>query len=126
MTPLKRRVLLIEDEPGIVKTVGKRLEISGYEVLVAMDGDEGLTKAQLGQPDIIILDLMLPKRNGFEICKALKSDARYQHIPIIIFTGKGQDMDEKMCRELGANAYMTKPHEDQELLEQIEALLGSL
>ena len=126
MTTPKRRVLLVEDEPGIIKVVGKRLEVSGYEVLVAMDGEDGLTKAQLGRPDVIILDLMLPKMSGFDVCKTLKMDARYKHIPIIIFTGKGQDMDERVCRELGANAYLTKPTDGKALVEQVEALLGNV
>ena len=125
MADVKRRVLLVDDEPSIVKTVGKRLEVAGYEVLVAMDGEDGLAKAQLGHPDVILLDLMLPKKNGFEVCMSLKSDPRYQRIPIIIFTGKGQEMDEQVCRELGADAYISKPHGGSKaLLEQIEALLG--
>jgi DNA-binding response OmpR family regulator len=120
----KRRILLIEDEPSIVKMVGKRLEVSGYEVLTATDGQDGLAKARVGRPDAIILDLMLPRLSGFEICAALKSDPRYQKVPIIIFTGKGQDMDEKLCRELGAEAYITKPQQSKALLEQLEALLA--
>ena len=126
MAQVKRRVLLVDDEMGIIKTVGKRLEVAGYEVLTAMDGDDGLMKAQLGQPDVIILDLMLPKKSGFEVCTALKKDPRYQKIPVIIFTGKGQEMDERLCRELGADAYLSKPHVSKALIEQIEALLGAL
>ena len=120
----RRRVLLVDDEPSIIKVVGRRLEIAGYEVLTAMDGDEGLTKARLGNPDVIVLDLMMPKINGFEVCAALKKDPKYQQIPVIIFTGKGRLMDEQLCRECGANAYITKPHKPQELIEQIEALLA--
>ena len=120
----KRRVLLVDDEPSIIKVVGKRLEVAGYEVLTAMDGQDGLTKARLGRPDVIILDLMMPKMSGMEVCAALKQDVRLQHIPVIIFTGKGQEMDERVCRELGANAYMTKPHDATALIEQIEALLS--
>jgi DNA-binding response OmpR family regulator len=124
MPVVKRRILLVDDEPSIIKTVGKRLEVAGYEVLLAMDGEEGLTKAQLGRPDVIILDLMLPKKSGFEVCSALKHDPRFRQIPIIIFTGKGQGTDETLCRELGADAYLSKPHNAKALIEQIEALLG--
>ena len=99
--------------------------MAGYEVLTAMDGEEGLTKARLGNPNVIILDLMLPRRSGFEVCAALKEDPRYQQIPSIIFTGKGQEMDERLCRELGANAYLSKPNQAKALIEQIEAVLGS-
>ena len=122
----KRRVLLVDDEPVIIKVVGKGLEAAGYEVLTALDGDDAITKAQLGSPDVIILDLMLPKKSGFEVCSALKKDPRFARIPIIIFTGKGQEMDEKLCRELGANAYITKPHGSKEIVEQIEALLANV
>ena len=122
----KRRVLLVDDEASIVKIVGKRLEVAGYEVLIAMDGEEGLTKARLGRPDIVILDLMMPKKNGFEVCAELKKDPQYRHIPVIIFTGKGRDMDEQICRECGANAYLTKPHKPEDLIEQIEGLLANV
>jgi two-component system alkaline phosphatase synthesis response regulator PhoP len=120
----QRRVLLVDDEPSIIKTVGKRLELAGYEVLTALDGQDGLAKAKVGRPDVIILDLMMPKLSGFEVCNALKADPAYKHIPIIIFTGKGQEMDERLCRELGAEAYISKPHDATTLLEQIEALLS--
>ena len=120
----RRRVLLVDDEPVIIKVIGKGLEAAGYEVLTAMDGEDAMTKVQLGHPDVIILDLMLPKKSGFEVCAALKKDPRFQRIPIIIFTGKGQQMDETLCRELGANAYITKPHASKALIEQIEALLA--
>ena len=126
MSMEKRRVLLVDDEPSIVKMVAKRLEMAGYEVLTATDGEDGLTKARIGKPDVIILDLMIPKLSGLEVCTALKQDPAYRHIPIIMFTGKGQSMDEILCREAGANAYINKPHGSQEILEQIEVLLGRM
>ncbi len=122
---MKARILLVDDEPSIVKMVGKRLEVEGFDVLVAVDGQEGLTKAQTGQPDLIILDLMLPKRNGYEICTLLKQDTRYQGIPIILFTAKAQEKDEKLGMECGANAYVRKPFRAQELLAKIRELLPS-
>ena len=126
MAEVKRRVLLVDDEKGIVKTVSKALEFAGYEVLTAMDGQDGLTKARLGHPEVIILDLMMPRMGGLEVCAELKKDPELRAIPIIIFTGKGQEMDERLCRELGANAYISKPHTSKALMEQIEALLGAL
>ena len=119
----KARILLVDDEPSIVKMVGKRLEVEGYEVLVAMDGQEALKKAQTEAPTLVILDLMLPKLNGYEVCTMLKQDARYQQIPIIIFSAKSQEKDEKLGMECGANAYVRKPFKAQELLEQIRALI---
>jgi len=119
----KPRILLVDDEPSIVKMVGKRLEVEGFDVVVAMDGQEGLTKAQTDRPDLIILDLMLPKLNGYEVCTMLKQDTRFQKIPIMMFTAKAQDKDEKLGMECGANAYVRKPFRAQELLEKIRSLL---
>ena len=121
----KHRILLVDDEPSIVKMVGKRLEVEGFDVLVAMDGQEGLTKAQSEHPDLIILDLMLPKLNGYEVCTMLKQDTRYQKTPIVLFTAKTQDKDEKLGMECGANAYVRKPFRAQELLEKIHALIAA-
>jgi DNA-binding response OmpR family regulator len=117
------RILLVDDEPSIVKMVGKRLEVEGFEVLIAMDGQDGLAKARSASPDLIVLDLMLPKMNGYEICTMLKQDARYQRIPVVLFTAKAQEKDEKLGMECGADAYVRKPFRAQELLEKIRALL---
>lgn len=121
----KPKLLLVDDEPSIVKMVGKRLEVEGFEVEVAMDGQDGLTKAQNGKPDLIILDLMLPKLNGYEVCTMLKQDSRHKHIPVIIFTAKTQEKDEKMALECGAEAFVRKPFRAQELVEKIKGLLES-
>ena len=120
----KPRILLVDDEPSIVKMVGKRLEIEGFEVVIAMDGQDALAKAHTENPQLIVLDLMLPKLNGYEVCTMLKQDTRYQKIPIIIFTAKTQEKDEKMALECGANAYMRKPFRAQELTEKIRSLIA--
>ena len=119
----RHRILLVDDEPSIVKMVGKRLEVEGFEVLIAIDGQEGLDKARAERPDLIVLDLMLPKLNGYEVCTMLKQDTRYQGIPVVLFTAKAQEKDEKLGMECGANAYVKKPFRAQELLEKIRALL---
>ena len=119
----KAKILLVDDEPSIVKMVSKRLEVEGFEVLVAMDGQEGLKKAQAESPELIILDVMLPKLNGYEVCTMLKQDTRYQKIPVLMFTAKAQEKDERLGLECGANAYMRKPFKAQELLETIRTLL---
>ena len=122
----KQRVLLGGDEPGIIKVVGNGLPVAGDEVVTAMDGEDAMTKAQLANPDVILLDLMLPKKSGFEVCATLKKDSRYAKIPSIIFTGKGQEMDEKPCRDLRADTYLSKPHGTKALIEPIDAILGAL
>ena len=120
------RILLVDDEPSIIKMVSKRLEVEGFEVLVAMDGQEGLVKAQTEHPALVILDIMLPKLNGYEVCTMLKQDSRYQKIPIILFTAKTQAKDEKLAMECGANAYVRKPFLAQELLSKIRGLIESV
>lgn len=120
----KVRILLVDDEPSIVKMVGKRLEVEGFAVQVAMDGQEALKAAQAQPPALIILDLMLPKLNGYEVCMVLKEDARFQKIPVIMFTAKAQEQDEKLGLACGADAYLRKPFKAQELLDQIKALLN--
>ncbi len=120
---MKKRILFIEDEKDLVKTVSFRLECAGYEVLVAYDGQEGLDKAKKEHPDLILLDLMLPKMNGYKICGLLKNDFRYSKIPIIMFTARAQESDRKMSEDVGADAYITKPFEADALLSTIDGLL---
>lgn len=126
MADKKTRVLLVDDEGPIIKTVGKRLELTGYEVLTAMDGESALDQAKAASPDVIILDLMLPKMNGMDVCATFKQDPKYRGIPIIIFTARGGEMDEKLCREIGADAYITKSQQSKALIEQIEILLARI
>lgn len=119
----KKRILLVDDEKDLVETVQFRLEANGYEVISAGDGQEGLSKARSEKPDLIILDLMLPKMDGYKVCGLLKKDARYAQIPIILFTARAQSDDVKMGEEVGADAYITKPFEPQMLLGKVKELL---
>lgn len=124
MSDGKRRVLLVDDDPSIIKMVGKRLEVEGFEVIVARDGEEAIAKAKSEHPDMIILDLMLPKIDGYEVCKRLKEDQEARDIPIVtIFSGKGQPGDDERCRQVGAAAYVTKGEDAGPLIQQVKALL---
>lgn len=120
----KKRILFVDDERDLVETVSFRLEAMGYEVISAYDGMEALTRARGEKPDLIILDLMLPKMDGYKVCGLLKKDARYAKIPIIMFTARATEEDKKLGQELGADAYITKPFEPQVLLAKIEELIG--
>ena len=122
---MNKQILLVDDEPDLVKLVKMRLEVTGYSVSVATDGQEVFQKAQIEKPNLVILDIMLPKMNGYEVCRLLKSNEIYKEIPIIIFTAKAQEKDEKLAKECGADAYLRKPFNAQELLEQIQSLLIS-
>ena len=118
----KRRLLIVDDEPDLADMIKFRLESNGYEILLAHDGQQALEVARKERPDLIILDLMLPKMDGYKVCGLLKKDARYANIPIIIFTAKAQEEDKKLSQEVGANAYLSKPFEPKILLEKIREL----
>ena len=119
----KKKILIIEDEKDLVDAVTLRLEANGYEVSASYDGQDGLDKARKENPDLIVLDLMIPKMDGYKVCGLLKMDSRYAHIPIIIFTAKAQVDDMKLGEEVGANAYLTKPFDPAVLLGKIKELL---
>ncbi|MBN1805992.1 MAG: response regulator [Sedimentisphaerales bacterium] len=118
-----KRILVVDDEDGIVKLVRMYLEHNHYEVITASDGQEGLDKAKADKPDLIILDLMLPKMNGYKVCGLLKKDTRYAKIPIILFSAKTQEKDIKLGQEVGADAYLIKPFDPEVLLAKIKELI---
>ena len=118
-----KKILFVDDEKDVVEVVASRLRASNYNVILAHDGQEALDKAHKEKPDLIILDLMLPKMDGYWVCGLLKADTRYNKIPIIIFTARTQESDKQMGQDVGADAYITKPFEPQELLTKIKELL---
>ncbi|MBT5955022.1 response regulator [bacterium] len=120
---LKNKILIVDDEEDFVQVVKMRLEFNGFEVSTANDGKEGLQKAREEFPNLIILDAMLPSIDGFKICKLLKFDEKYQNIPVVMLSALSQDMDRTMGLQSGADKYLTKPFNDQELLEVINSLL---
>ena len=121
----RARILLVDDEPSIIKMVSKRLGVEGYEVLVAMDGQEGLDKAQAERPDLVILDLMLPRLNGYEVCARLKEDPAWRKVPVLLFSAKVQPKDEALGKQCGADGYLRKPFQGQELMDRVRALLAA-
>lgn len=118
-----KKILFIEDEPDILKTTTIFLASEGFQVITATDGLEGLSKARTESPDLIILDIMLPKLDGYKICRMLKFDEKYRHIPIILFTARAQEADKQMGKEVCGDAYITKPFEPSVLIEKIKELL---
>lgn len=117
------KILLVDDELDLVETIKMRLEVSGYEVIVANDGMEALNLARSQSPDLIILDLMLPKIDGYKVCAMLKFDAKFKDIPIILFTARAGEQDRSMGEEVRADAYVLKPFDSKVLLDKIEELL---
>lgn len=119
----KKKILVIDDESSLVDMLSIRLEVNNYQVITACDGQEGLDKARNELPDLIILDLMLPNLDGYQVCRALKFDEKYKQIPIIIFTARAQESDIKAGQEAGADAYITKPFEPDILLGKVSQLI---
>jgi DNA-binding response OmpR family regulator len=116
-----KRILVIEDEPQMQLGLRDNLELEGYEVQVASDGDEGLNKAASFNPDLVILDIMLPKKNGFDVCRELR--ARSNATPIVMLTARSAETDKVLGLELGADDYVTKPFSITELLARVRAVL---
>jgi two-component system alkaline phosphatase synthesis response regulator PhoP len=115
------RVLLVEDEPGLVMTLTDRLAAEGYEVVSAVDGETGLQRATIDAFDVVLLDGMLPGRDGFDVCRTLRQ--RNITTPILMLTARGQVVDRVVGLKLGADDYLVKPFEMAELLARVEALL---
>jgi len=123
MTEIKT-ILLVDDEPDLLDSLAIRFKASGYKVLKAVDGLEALQKARTLSPDLIILDLMLPKMDGYKVARLLKFDNRYSHIPILILSARGQDLDKEMGKNAGADDYMVKPFDSLDLISRVKRLLS--
>jgi DNA-binding response OmpR family regulator len=120
----KKRILIVDDEPDLLEMVQISLEMEGYECLVAYDGFRGFERARKEKPDLIILDVMLPGMNGYKVCRLLKFDEQYKHIPIIMLTAEAQEKDRQTGQETGADFYMTKPFAADKLLAKVKEYLG--
>jgi two-component system alkaline phosphatase synthesis response regulator PhoP len=120
-----KKILIVDDEVDLVETLRFPLEMEGFTVLVSYNGEDGLHQARKEQPHLILLDLMLPKLDGYKVCRLLKFDERYKHIPILMLTAKTQDRDKSLGLETGANEYITKPFEMDDLLEKVKSYLSN-
>lgn len=118
-----KKILVVEDDALIRELVKINLESAGFTVIQAQDGFIGLEMARSENPDLIILDIMLPKMDGFKVCRILKFDDKYKHIPIIMLTARIQEADKETGFKTGADGYMTKPFEPDELIKKINQLL---
>lgn len=119
----KSKILIVEDEGELLDFLKIRLEANNYEVIGAVDGKEGFEKACKENPDLILLDIMLPKVDGYWVCNFLKSDKRRSRIPIIVLTAKAGEASMRLAKDCGADAFMAKPFEIDELLSKISNLL---
>lgn len=120
----KQRILVVEDEADIAGGLKARLELEGFEVLVSEDGEAGIHAARRDHPHMIILDVMIPKINGFEVCSVLKNDAKTKDIPILILTALPQLDDAEKAFSAGANDFLNKPYLNDRLLRKVRKLLA--
>jgi DNA-binding response OmpR family regulator len=118
---MANRILVVEDEPAILRGLQDNLRIEGFDVITASDGETGYKHAIEAKPDLIVLDLMLPKMSGYEICRKLRSNG--VNTPILILTARGEEADRVLGLDLGADDYVTKPFSIRELLARVRALL---
>ena len=123
---MSKKILIVDDDQLISLTLKRLLELRGYQIVIAADGEEGLEKTNSAAPDLIILDLMLPKLSGEEVCKKIRKDENLAHLPIIMLTAKSFDSDKIIGKVIGANCYLTKPCDINELLENTSKLLAPL
>lgn len=119
-----KKILIVDDEETNIVMLKSLFASSEYEIAVARDGEEGLATAKEITPDLILMDVMMPKMNGFKVCGLIKKENRLSQIPILMLSSRASDDDVKLSKEVGANAYMIKPIDRKELSEKINELLG--
>ena len=117
------RVLIVEDEPHIVESLSFVLSREGFSVASVLDGEAAVESLRRDPPDLVILDVMIPRLNGFEVLKVAKSDPALKAIPVIVLTAKGQLQDRRLAEEIGSDGFMTKPFSNREIVEQVRRLI---
>ena len=120
---MSRRILIVDDEPNIVTSLEFLMRESSYEVRVARNGEEALLRAESFLPDLILLDVMMPQRSGFEVCQKIRENPAFRNVKIVVLTAKGRELEKNRGLDLGANAYVTKPFSTKELMSTVRGLL---
>ncbi len=120
---MAKSILVVEDEPNIVLSLQFLMKKAGFDVRVARDGDEALAEVASRAPDLILLDVMIPKRDGYDVCQTIRSNPAWQGIYIIMLTAKGREVDREKGIALGANDYVTKPFSTRDLTEKVKQIL---
>jgi DNA-binding response OmpR family regulator len=120
----KSRILIVDDEADLVAVLRVGLEIEGFDVIEASDGEEGLRLAREQKPALMLLDLMLPKLDGYKVCRALKFDERYKSLPILILSARSGEQDRRLAMDMGADGFITKPYEMKDLVAKVKHKLG--
>lgn len=125
MTATSRRVMVVDDEPFILRSLVYVLKKEGYDVASAEDGNDALLRIRESKPEILFLDVMMPKMDGFEVCRVIKEDPELREIYVILLTAKGQAKDRESAAQVGADEYITKPFRPSLVIEKVRALLAA-
>jgi two-component system alkaline phosphatase synthesis response regulator PhoP len=123
MAMSKGKILVVDDEVYIVHILDFSLRMEGYEVITALDGEQALERVKSDHPDLIVLDIMMPKLDGFDACRKLRADPQTADVPIILLSAKGRNVDQRMGYDAGATDYITKPFSPRKLVEKINTIL---
>ncbi|MCK0512431.1 response regulator transcription factor [Aromatoleum buckelii] len=122
---MAKKILIADDEQNIVISLEFLMKREGYEVSIATDGEEAVARIRAELPDLVLLDVMMPKKSGFEVCQEIKADPDLQSVRILMLTAKGRDAEVAKGLALGADAYMTKPFSTKELVERVRSMLAA-
>ena len=118
------KILIVDDEPNIVLSLEFLMRHAGYEVFTAFDGDEALAVIEAERPDLILLDVIMPKRDGYAVCQTVRANPDWKAMRVIMVTARGRDIEFEKGISLGADAYITKPFSAQDLLDKVQSLLS--
>jgi len=119
-----KRILIVDDEPNVVRTLEFVLKKEGYDVVSAVNGEEAIAKARESKPNLMFLDVMMPKKDGYEVCRELKSDLNLRDIHIVMLSAKGQEADREKALNVGANEFITKPFSPMGVVGRVKELLA--
>lgn len=122
---MAKSILVVEDEPNIVLSLQFLMKQAGFDVRVARDGEEALREVEVKAPDLILLDVMIPKRDGYDVCQTIRANSDWSFIYIIMLTAKGREVDREKGLSLGANDYVTKPFSTRDLTEKVKQILSA-
>lgn len=122
---MTKKILIVDDEPNIVISLEFLMKKEGFEVAVAVDGEEALAKVDSFRPDLVLLDVMMPKKSGFEVCEALRADPEMAGLQVVMLTAKGRETEVAKGLAIGADAYVTKPFSTKDLVVKVKGMLGT-
>ena len=122
---MPQTILVVEDEPNIVESLSFLMKKAGFIVRVARDGNTAIRTIESEAPDLVLLDIMMPRRDGYEVCRTIRANPDWDNVRIIMLSAKGRDLDRRKGLELGADDYITKPFSTREIVERVQEILGT-